>query len=73
MKKEKHINTKEHIKEWMAAAKEQGATHIISVCDTFSWDDYPVYVMPGDDLIEMKKKYDNVNMQIVNEVIEIKY
>jgi hypothetical protein len=59
--------------QWIAAAKEQKATHIISVCDTFEYDDYPVYVLPGEDLEERKKKYNGINMQTINEVIEIKY
>ena len=42
--------SKEDVKRWTDTARKQGATHVISVCDTFDWDDYPVYVMPGDDL-----------------------
>ena len=56
---------------WEALAKEQGATHIISVCDTFDWDDYPVYVMPGQDVDEVVARYLEKDMQIVNEVIEV--
>lgn len=59
------------VDRWIATAKEKGASHIISVCDTFDWDDYPVYVMPDEDLDEKKKEYDNVNMQKINEVITI--
>ena len=59
--------------EWIDQARKEGATHIVSVCDTFSYDDYPVYVMPGDDLDEIKSKYDGQNMQRINEVIEIEY
>lgn len=61
----------EDVKRWIKTAKEHGFTHIISVCDTFDWDDYPVYVLPGDDLEKKKAKYDGVNMQKINEVIEI--
>lgn len=63
--------TREDVDRWIAAAKEKGAKHIISVCDTWDYDDYPVYVMPEDDLEKMKKKYDGVNMQKINEVITI--
>ena len=38
---------KEAIERWIKDAKEKGATHIISVCDTFEWEDYPVHVYPG--------------------------
>jgi hypothetical protein len=64
--------TPNEIKEWIAHAKELNATHLISVCDTFDWEDYPVYVMPGENLYLKKSKYDGLNMQKINEVIEIK-
>lgn len=63
--------TREDVDAWIKDAKSMGAKHIISVCDTFDWDDYPVYVMPGEDLAERKKKYNGENMQRINEVITI--
>lgn len=63
--------TREDVDRWIANAKKVGATHIISVCDTFDYDDYPVYVMPDEKLYEKKKQYDNVNMQKINEVIDV--
>lgn len=63
--------TAEDVKRWVAEATRKGATHVVSVCDTFEYDDYPVYVMPGDDLEKIKAKYDGVNMQRINETITI--
>lgn len=63
--------SREDVDRWIEEAKKKGATHIISVCDTFDWDDYPVYVMPGDDLEKKKAKYSSENMQRINEVITI--
>lgn len=63
--------TRKDVDRWIATAKEMGAKHIISVCDTFEWDDYPVYVMPNENLEERKKSYNGVNMQSINEVITI--
>lgn len=63
--------TKLEFENWIKRGKERGATHLISVVDTFDYDDYPVFVMPEDDLFEVRKKYDNVNMQRINEVIEL--
>lgn len=59
--------------EWIERAKKMRPkpTHIISVCDTFSYDDYPVFVLPSEDLKKKKKRYDNVNMQRINEVIKL--
>jgi hypothetical protein len=56
---------------WVKRGKKMGATHLISVVDTFDYDDYPVFVMPEDDLEEVKSKYDGVEMQRINEVIEL--
>ena len=61
----------DEVDDWVEIAKDRGATHVISVCDTFDHDDYPVYVMPGEDLEEKKKHFDGVNMQRINEVITI--
>jgi hypothetical protein len=64
--------TREDVDRWIRTAKEMGASHIISVVDTFDWDDYLVYVMPNQSLEQMKKGYDGVNMQRINEVITVK-
>lgn len=63
--------TRQDVDRWIDTAKEKKAKYIISVCDTFDWDDYPVYIMPNEDLEERKKEYRG-NMQRINEVIEIK-
>lgn len=60
----------DEVQGWKVRAREMGATHIISVCDTFDWDDYPVFVMPGEDVNEKKKQFTG-NMQKINEIIEI--
>lgn len=61
----------EDVERWKREAKEKGATHIVSVCDTYDWDDYPVYVMPGEDSSEIADKYRSSSMQRVNEIITI--
>lgn len=63
--------TLQDVESWKTTARKMGAVKIISVCDTFDWEDYPVYVMPNDDLEEIKKPYDNTNMQKINEIINI--
>lgn len=63
--------TRQDVDRWIEEAKENGAQYIISVCDTFDWDDYPVYVMPDEDLEKIKEGYNGVNMQKINEVITI--
>lgn len=63
--------TIEDIERWKATAKENGDRFIISVCDTWDYDDYPVYCKDEEELEERKPNYMNVNMQRINEVIDM--
>lgn len=63
--------SREDVNRWIVNGKKMGATHIISVCDTFDYDDYPVYIMPNDDLEKKKSYYNGGNMQKINEVIDL--
>ena len=49
--------TKDDLKKWYISGKKQGATHIIIVCDTYDWDDYPVFIKPGADVKEIYAEY----------------
>jgi len=60
------------VDRWIATAIKQKCEFIISVCDTFDWDDYPVYCKDKNDLIMNIDKYDGVSMQTINEIIQIK-
>ncbi len=63
--------TLKEVEGWVETGRKMGATHVISVCDCFDYDDFPVYVMPDEDINERTAKYNGVNMQTINEVIEI--
>jgi hypothetical protein len=41
--------TKQDIRRWLTVDVPDKATHMAVVCDTYDWDDYPVYVMEGED------------------------
>lgn len=60
--------TREEIKEWLQRGKEQEATHMLVVCDTFDHEDYPVFVLPGEDVRAEYDKYNGKDMQRVMEV-----
>lgn len=60
--------TKPEIKEWLEDGKKKGATHMIVVCDTFDHEDYPVYVLPGEDARQKYQDYNGPDMQRVMEV-----
>ena len=62
------IVTQHGIVEWLHRGVDQGATHMIVACDTFDHDDYPVYVMPDEDVRKTQARIDSSNMQRVMEV-----
>lgn len=49
--------TKEDIRRWLQRGITEGATHVVVVCDTFDWDDYPVYVTPEQKIQEVIARY----------------
>lgn len=54
--------------EWYDYGALMNATHMIVVCDTHDWEDYPVYITAEDNLQEQIAKHDGVNMQKIMEV-----
>lgn len=63
--------TKTEIMNWVDKAKKEGATHLMVVCDTYDWEDYPVEVMPGQDIHATYARYDNHDMQKVMEIYNL--
>lgn len=63
--------SKEDIKSWIKRGQDQNATHMIVVCDTFDWDDYPVYVSATENVQEKYNQYNGQNMQKVMEVYNL--
>ncbi len=53
------IPTEEGIRSWLLEAKVGGATHVVIVCDTYDWSDYPIPVMPNEDVHQVVKENDN--------------
>lgn len=65
------MTTKEDIKGWLRRGAAEGATHLIVACDTFSDDDYPVFVPPGESVAEKAEEHNGKNMQEVMEVYDL--
>jgi hypothetical protein len=63
--------TSQDIERWFERGIKQGATHMIVVCDTFDWDDYPVYVIAGQSARDVADQYSGKNMQKVMEVYNL--
>jgi len=62
------MTTKTEIREWFNRAKENGATHMMVVCDSFDWEDYPVEVSAHEDV---KGKYEEYSMKNMQQVMEV--
>jgi hypothetical protein len=41
--------TVDTLRDWFNTGLQQGATHMVIKCDTFDYEDYPVYVSRGTD------------------------
>jgi hypothetical protein len=65
------MTTLEDIKRWKENGIRLGASHVIVVCDTFEYEDYPVYAYTPTDLEEKKSRYNGPNMQKIMEVITL--
>lgn len=63
--------SRKDVDRWIQTAKDDKCKYIISVCDTWDWDDYPVYCKDLKELQKSIPRYDNTNMQRINEIIEI--
>lgn len=63
--------TLEEIQGWFRAGVEQGATHLIVLCDTFSHEDYPVYVSPGQDARQVVAEHTAKAMTSLMEVYNL--
>lgn len=62
--------TKSDIREWLERA-DKDATHMIVVCDTYDWDDYPVYVYRHENVRVKEAEYNAKSMQRVMEVYNL--
>lgn len=58
------------IRLWLDEAFKLGATHLIVVVNMF-WDDFPVYVMPGEDTREIASRFDGIDRQRIMEVYSL--
>jgi len=63
--------TRQEVDSWINMAKESGCKFILSVCDTYDWDDYPVFFKSKELLEEKYWEYEGKRMQRVNEIIRI--
>ncbi len=63
--------TREDITGWLHRGQEKGATHMLVVCDTFDWSDYPVFIMLGQDARKLADANNGPNMTKLMEVYKL--
>jgi len=67
------MTSTQEISGWFDGGVKKGATHLVVACDTFDHTDhtdYPVYVMPFDDVVQVSTKLGL--MQRVMEVYDLR-
>lgn len=55
------VATRHQIYQWLGEAEVQGATHVIILCDTFTYEDYPVFVLPHEDVRVIAEKCEKID------------
>lgn len=64
--------SKFEISQWFDQGVAKGATHMVVVCDTYDHEDYPVYVLPTEDVHAVEAQYRKASMQVVMEVYDLR-
>lgn len=54
--------TQDTISKWFDYGVENKKSHLIVVCDTYDYEDYPVYVDYGQDPCAVYAEYNGPNM-----------
>lgn len=65
--------SRDDLRGWFIEGVELKATHMIVVCDTFDYSDYPVYVAPTENVreVEAAHQLSAGNMQRVVEIYRL--
>ena len=66
------VATRQDVDQWIVEGRAKGARWIISVCDTYDYEDYPVFVNANEDLrAKVQYYHQEAKMQSVNEIISL--
>ena len=63
--------TRQEVDQWIETARENGNTHIVVMCDTFDYDNYPIYVNSQEEADKAVKDKSGKNMQQLQEIIDV--
>jgi hypothetical protein len=62
------VASKEDIKRFFKRFNKNIHSHMLVVCDTYDYDDYPVFVLKTENVLKLIGKYNEKSMQKVIEV-----
>lgn len=62
----------QEIAEWFDIGKNQAATHLIVVRDTFDYDDYPIYAFNDGEALQKYDEHNDKDMQSIMEVYDLR-
>ncbi len=65
-----NVADRDLIRSWLEEGRMRRATHVIVVVNKV-WDDFVVYVMPGEDSREVAARYQGIDHQRVMEVYSL--
>lgn len=66
--------TKAELKAWFEQGVAQGSAYMIVVCDTFDWEDYPVYLPDIEQAKSAKAMYEkNSSGQRLMEIYNLRH
>jgi len=65
------MTTKEEISDWFDYGLKSNKKYLLIVCDTFDYEDYPMYALSDEDCVEKYNSHDGLNMQKVMEVYDL--
>jgi hypothetical protein len=63
--------TRAEISRWFDDGVRDGKLYMIVVCDTFDYEDYPVYVSEEESFDAVYAKHNGENMQKIMEVYDL--
>lgn len=66
------MTTQSDIREWLERGYSAGARYMLVVCDDFEHEDYPVFILPTENISIRAQEYHNVNMQRIMECYDLR-
>ena len=63
--------TRQDIDGWFERGKADKQQFLIIACDTYDWDDYPIFCSNAKEFAEKYASHNEVNMQTIMEVYDL--